>query len=108
MSPDAVAAIKDRWRIKNLDRMAAHSAAYRSRRAQATPGWLAENDMNDMVAIFAMSERISRCTGIRHEVDHIVPLKGESVCGLHVPWNLAPVPARFNRSKGNRLKEYHQ
>lgn len=41
--------------------------------------------------------------GIRWEVDHVIPLLGRDVSGLHVPWNLRIVPKEENRMKTNKL-----
>ena len=39
----------------------------------------------------------------RNEVDHIIPLQGQFVSGLHVPENLRVIPRSINRSKRNKV-----
>ena len=53
-------------------------------------------------AIYAEAARLTKETGIPHEVDHEVPLQGINVCGLHWHENLRIVTAFVNRSKGNK------
>lgn len=70
--------------------------------SQATPTW-AETDK--IVALYQRRREIQEQTGIPHHVDHIVPLRGKLVCGLHCLANLRIIPAEENQVKGNKLIE---
>lgn len=82
-----------RWIELNRGRVNAYVARRRALKVRATPVW------SDQVAI---DHFYSECP-LGYEVDHIVPLVSEEVCGLHVLNNLQYLPVKENRSKGNRL-----
>lgn len=65
----------------------------------ATPRWV---DHNKIILIYAESKRITTETGIQHHVDHIIPIQGKLVCGLHVHTNLRIIEAVENLSKNNK------
>lgn len=71
-----------------------------SRVGRACPVWV---NRNAIAVIYGKCVRKTQLTGINHNMDHIVPLNGKTVCGLHVPWNLQVIPADENRAKGNQL-----
>ena len=75
-------------------------AARRAGLDRATPKWA---DRASIKAIYDEAASLTQMTGIRHEVDHIVPLNGELVSGLHVHWNLRAIPHYENRAKSNKF-----
>lgn len=102
------------WRVSNKDWLADYlngnlhvwakrTAARRARKLKATPAWLSEGQLDAIRKIYSECAMLSKQTGIAHHVDHIVPLKGRLVCGLHVPWNLQILTALDNLRKNNRL-----
>jgi hypothetical protein len=88
-----------RWRKEHLPRVLAHNARRRAAEVRATPVWA---DQASITAVYELAALLTKLTGIRHHVDHIVPLKSKIVCGLHVAENLQAIPGRDNMSKGDR------
>ncbi len=93
--------LKD-WRSKNLDKHAAKETKRRVLKLNAMPKWLSEQQLKDIATEYELSKWCSEVMQTKYHVDHIVPLKGKTVCGLHVPWNLRVIPAKDNIIKGNR------
>ena len=75
----------------------------RRRFRQATPKWLSAEQKLEIRLKYRLAIELSRRTGVRHAVDHVVPLQGENVCGLHVPWNLEVITQDENLKKSNKL-----
>jgi len=91
-----------RWAQENPDRIRGYAARRREAIKQQTPPWLTDDDIEAIIAVYRKAKTIEFHTGEPHHVDHIVPLKGRRVCGLHVPWNLQCLPKLQNLSKSNK------
>lgn len=88
-------------RIKAKGRRWAHvKRLHHERLRKAMPPWA---DGEAMRAIYAEARRRTRESGEPHEVDHVIPLLGRHVSGLHVEYNLRVVHRTVNRRKSNRL-----
>src|SRR3990167_2517676 len=110
------AAAKDKWAKNNFEYikkqtkkyrsehhgwMAAHCAKRRAKKLYATPKWLTKDDFWLMEEAYHLADLRTRITGIKWNVDHVIPLQNKKVCGLHVPWNLQVIPASENFRKHN-------
>ena len=92
------------WYAANRHRKLATTMARELRCRQATPVWA---DKTAIMAFYAEAQRLSAETGIQYDVDHIVPLKGKTVSGLHVPANLRVIPSSDNKRKAAKFMEAH-
>ena len=92
-----------RYRKRHPDRLASKNMKRLARKIDATPAWA------DKVAIdyvYYAAKVIERVYGTKWHVDHIIPLKGKTVCGLHVHNNLQLLAPLDNIKKSNKLGGY--
>lgn len=91
---------RDRYYANNAHVFRARDARRRALLLKATPKWA---DQKAIRSFYKLAELVTKETGIRHEVDHIVPLRGRNVSGLHVEMNLQVISRSENRRKFNKL-----
>jgi|DEB0MinimDraft_6_1074348.scaffolds.fasta_scaffold06006_5 hypothetical protein len=66
----------------------------------ATPRWCDKREIDRLVRkVRGMNKQAGF---IKFHLDHIVPLQGNDICGLHVPWNLQVITAEENLRKSNK------
>lgn len=92
-----------RWVKANTGKVNARTARRYAAKTQATPVWLNDDQMWMITEAYELAKLRTSMLGVPYEVDHIVPLRGRKIMGLHVPWNLQVVPAKLNRRKSNNF-----
>jgi hypothetical protein len=100
-NPDKVKAKALRYIKKHPDMYTAKAVASVARRAKRVPKWLTAEDRWLMSEAYKLAKMRTNMFGFIWEVDHIIPLRGELVSGLHVPTNLQVLPKAENRIKRN-------
>lgn len=80
-------------------------ARYRAQKANATPQCLSVEDKAALAECYKTASELAFLFDENLHVDHILPIRSETVCGMHVPWNLRIVPALANWSKNNRWSQ---
>lgn len=96
-----------RWREANHDKMIKSRILRGFHERQATPLWTKNNEWEEFChqEIYSLSVLRSCLTCVKHEVDHIIPLRSKSVCGLHWSGNLQILPKIANAKKGNKYQQ---
>ncbi len=91
------------WVANNKGRANANKKAYKVAKINACPAWLNEEHHWMIQEAYSLAQVRSEMLGFTWHVDHIVPLRGKKVSGLHVPWNLQVIPGSDNMSKSNKF-----
>lgn len=105
INKEKIALQQREYQKANPAKMNAISAKRRAAKLQATPNWLTQEDFNQIEMFYKQAHQLMSETDEEYHVDHIIPLQGENVCGLHVPWNLQVILAKENLTKSNKLLE---
>lgn len=99
---ESVRQSRQRWLQNNPDKRAADVRSRQLAKVRAEPPWLSKEQKREIARLYREALDLTRATGIPHEVDHIIPIRGKQVCGLHVPWNLQILTQEENQRKGAR------
>ena len=94
---------RNAWKRNNTLQIRADTKARRRKHRQATPKWLTRKQKTEIRQLYQIAITMTKTTGEQYVVDHIVPLRSETVCGLHVPWNLRVITQEENLKKSNKL-----
>jgi len=98
-----LAAMGRKWREQNYHAVIELNTRRKKAIAAATPSWA---DFGEIRKVYESAKKLTAETGTKHHVDHIVPLRGKLVCGLHVHWNLRAIPWIDNLKKKNKLVDF--
>ncbi len=97
--PEYRLAKERRWRARHPGAEQAKTARRLAAKIRATPSWA---NLDAIRVIYREAARRTQATGIEHHVDHIYPLRGRTVCGLHVEHNLQILTKDENLRKCNK------
>ena len=100
--PEKSYRVNKNWSDKNPGRTCYYSANYYARKLHRT---LLISDEKKILSFYQRAADMTAKKGIPHHVDHIIPLNGKNVSGLHVHWNLQVLTATANLKKGNKYEE---
>lgn len=101
--PEERAKHREKYKQQNPDLYKALVSVRKRRHKNATPPWITAEQKLSIRQLYLHAMELTRATGERYVVDHIIPLINPEVCGLHVPWNLRVITQEENLKKSNKL-----
>jgi hypothetical protein len=103
INKERIAEVNKSWRQANRHSLTQYQTRRQASKKRAIPAWAnCVDDQFFVDEIYHLSRVRSEVTGVKYNVDHIVPLISEKVCGLHCSSNLRVIDRLSNISKGNR------
>lgn len=99
---------KQKYKDANPELYKALVSVRKRRHRSATPKWITADQKLAMRKMYLEAQKLTKLTGERYVVDHIVPLINPGVCGLHVPWNLQIMTQEENLKKSNKMLDTPQ
>jgi hypothetical protein len=91
------------WAKENPHKVCAMASKRRASIKKRTPTWLTADDLWMIEEAYDLAQKRTKLFGFLWHVDHIVPLHGKKVSGLHVPNNLQVIPALYNQRKSSNF-----
>lgn len=98
--PEVLSNAREKWLAANPERAAENKARRKAIEKHAMPKWA---DRNAIENIYKQRIELEKVTEMQWHVDHIIPLQGKTICGLHIAENLQVLPATVNMQKSNKL-----
>jgi hypothetical protein len=100
----SVRSYKKKHKLNNPEYYKALTNQRRKRFKDATPIWLTKEQKKDIRNLYLEALKKFEETGVPYEVDHIIPINGKDVSGLHVSWNLRVITREENLRKSNKVE----
>lgn len=100
---EKVRVYRNKHKKNNPELYKALTSVRKRRHRKATPSWITADQKLRMRQLYLEAQKLTKMTGEKYVVDHIIPLINDAVCGLHVPWNLRVITQAENLEKSNKM-----